>query len=75
MGGIGLVTDDIVEHGIERGDERRSFSEAGENRAVANRRIDHEGRPLRHLESVKFCRALPDARFDLGGLSALDQLL
>ncbi len=40
------------------GDERRSFGEAGENRAVANRRIDHEGRPLRHLQGVKFRRAL-----------------
>ena len=49
MGGMRAISNKIVEHRIDRRGHRRDFSEAGEDRAIADWGVDHEGRSLRHL--------------------------
>ena len=49
MGRMGAISNKIVEHRIDRRGHRRNFREAGEDRAIADWGVDHEGRSLGHL--------------------------
>ena len=49
MGGMRAISNEILEHRIDRRGHRRDFSEAGEDRAIADGGVDHEGRSLGHL--------------------------
>ena len=66
MGGIRFVGLGIIEHSVQRGDERPGPGEPGEDRAIAYFGVEHEGRSLRDLQSVKFCGRFSDPLLDLG---------
>ena len=72
MGGMRAISNKIVEHRIDRRGHRRDFSEAGEDRAIADWGVDHEGRSLGHLQCVKFRCALANAGLDLRQFGALE---
>ena len=72
MGGVCAVSNKIVKHRLDRRGHRRDFSEAGEDRAIADWGVDHEGRPLCNLESVKFSCAPAHPGLDLRRFGALD---
>lgn len=63
MRGVRFIGREIVEHGLDRGEERRQHGDAGENRAIANLALDHESWPLGHFQSMKLRRAGACSRF------------
>src|ERR1022692_411143 len=64
--GVGLVSRSIIEHRVDRGRQRRQRGKAGENGAITDLAVDHEGRTLRDFQRIKLDGACSHPRFNRG---------
>ena len=70
-----LHRSDVVQHRVDRGCKRFEFGEAGEDRAIADRRYEQRKSDAVSPGGVKFRCGRAGARFDLRRTRALEQLL
>src|SRR5438874_22994 len=64
MGGMCFVSLGVIQHRIERSQKRRYSGKSRKDRSISNFRVEHERRPLRHLQQTEISSVGTDTCFN-----------